>query len=61
MNSTDSKGNSTSSQLIDRQIAELNDWHGRMLAQLRNLILETITKPQLIKQYLFGTEVTTNW
>ena len=34
-----SKGGPTASQRITAQIAELNDWRGKMLADLRTLIL----------------------
>ena len=38
----------TASQLITNQIAELNDWRGAMLAQLRKLIHEA--DPELCRQ-----------
>jgi len=40
MKKADSKDGLTPSQLITNQIAELDDWRGKMLARLRKLILE---------------------
>jgi hypothetical protein len=40
MKKADSKDGLTPSQLIANQIAELDDWRGKMLARLRKLILE---------------------
>lgn len=49
MNKTDSKVDLTPSQHIDKQIKELTDWRGKLLARLRKLILET------------GPEITEDW
>jgi hypothetical protein len=38
--SATSKGSPTASQRITNQIAELTDWRGRLLAQLRKVIME---------------------
>ena len=38
------KGGPTASQRITAQIAELNDWRGKMLADLRTLILAAALK-----------------
>ena len=40
MKKTDSRDGMIPSQLITKQIAELDDWRGKMLARLRELILE---------------------
>ena len=52
-----SKGDLTASQLITNQIAELNDWRGTMLAQLRKLIHEA--DPQLTEEWKWNTAVWT--
>ena len=41
MKKTDSKGGVTASHHIDKQIKDLPDWRGKLLARLRKLILET--------------------
>ena len=43
------------SQLIDKRIAELNDWRGRMLARLRKLIKEAV--PDLVEEWKWDTPV----
>jgi hypothetical protein len=43
------------SQLITNQIAELGDWRGRMLAELRKVILEA--DPGIIEDWKWGTAV----
>ncbi len=45
----------TPSQLIDNQIAELSDWRGEMLAQLRRLIHEAA--PDATEEWKWGTAV----
>jgi hypothetical protein len=47
----------TASQLITNQIAELNDWRGAMLAQLRKLIHEA--DPELPEEWKWNTAVWT--
>jgi hypothetical protein len=47
----------TASQLITNQIAELNDWRGVMLAQLRKLIHEA--DPELTEEWKWNTAVWT--
>jgi len=47
MSKAESRHGPTPSQLIDKQIAELGDWRGKMLARLRKLILEAVpTSPR---------------
>ena len=58
MNKQPSKGEATASQLITNQIAELGDWRGRMLAQLRKLILEAA--PDITEEWKWGTGVWTH-
>ncbi len=43
------------SQLIDKQIAELGDWRGKMLARLRQLILEAA--PDITEEWKWDTAV----
>ncbi|MBI5351329.1 MAG: DUF1801 domain-containing protein [Chloroflexi bacterium] len=45
----------TPSQHIDKHIAELNDWRGKMLARLRKLVLEAA--PELAEEWKWGTPV----
>ena len=47
----------TASQLITNQIAELNDWRGAMLAQLRKLIHEA--DAELTEEWKWNTAVWT--
>src|SRR5829696_2203239 len=44
-----------SSQLIDNRIAELNDWRGKTLAQLRKLILDAV--PDMVEEWKWDTPV----
>jgi hypothetical protein len=46
------------SQLIDKQIADLPDWRGKMLAKLRKLINEV--DPNLVEGWKWGTAVWTH-
>jgi hypothetical protein len=52
---TDSKNDQTASQQIIEHIAELTDWRGKMLAHLRNLILEAA--PALTEEWKWETPV----
>jgi len=49
------KADSRASQLITNQIAELADWRGRMLSQLRKVILES--DPDLTEEWKWNTAV----
>jgi hypothetical protein len=51
------KGDSTASQLITKQIAELGDWRGTLLSRLRKLILET--DPDITEEWKWNTAVWT--
>jgi hypothetical protein len=51
------KADSRASQLIANQIAELADWRGRMLSQLRKVILES--DPELTEEWKWNTAVWT--
>jgi hypothetical protein len=51
----DSQENLSASQLISNRIAELTDWRGPLLAQLRALIIET--SPQITEEWKWGTAV----
>jgi len=53
-----SKATPNASQLITKQIADLSDWRGRMLAQLRRAILEAA--PGIAEEWKWGTAVWTN-
>ena len=55
MNKTDSKVDLTPSQHIDKQIKELTDWRGKLLARLRKLILETA--PEITEDWKWDTVV----
>jgi hypothetical protein len=46
------------SQLITRQIAELGDWRGKLLARLRKLILEA--DPDITEEWKWGSAVWTH-
>jgi hypothetical protein len=52
-----SKGGPTASQRITAQIAELNDWRGKMLADLRTLILAV--DPDIPEEWKWKTGVWT--
>ena len=58
MKKAQSKGASTPSQLITRQIAELGDWRGKLLARLRKLILEA--DPGIAEEWKWDTAVWTH-
>ncbi len=45
------------SELIDKQIAELGDWRGEMLARLRQLI--HMAAPEITEEWKWGTAVYT--
>jgi hypothetical protein len=47
----------TPSQKIDKQIKELTDWRGKLLARLRKLILETV--PEISEDWKWETAVWT--
>ncbi len=55
MKKADSKDSLTPSQLITNQIAELADWRGKMLAQLRKWIIEAA--PGITEEWKWGTPV----
>ena len=55
MKKADSKDGLTPSQLITNQIAELADWRGKMLAQLRKWIIEAA--PGITEEWKWGTAV----
>ncbi len=55
MKKSDSKDATTASQQIDKQIKELGDWRGKMLARLRKLILESA--PDITEEWKWGTAV----
>ena len=46
-----------SSERIDKQIAELADWRGQRVAQLRKLVLET--DPDITEEWKWDTAVWT--
>jgi len=55
MKKTTSSATPTPSQQITNQIAELADWRGKMLARLRQLILEAA--PGMTEEWKWGTAV----
>jgi hypothetical protein len=55
MKKTDTKDGMTPSQLITNQIAELADWRGKMLARLRELILQAA--PDITEEWKWDTAV----
>lgn len=55
MKKTDSKDDLSASQHIDKHIKELTDWRGKLLAQLRKLILEAA--PELTEEWKWDTPV----
>ena len=57
LDSAASKGGPTASQRITAQIAELNDWRGKMLADLRTLILAA--DPDITEEWKWNTAVWT--
>jgi len=58
MKKSDVKGDLTPSQRITRQIAELDDWRGAMLAHLRKVILEAA--PGMTEEWKWDTAVWMN-
>jgi hypothetical protein len=48
----------TSSELIDKQVAELDDWRGEMFVKLRKLIHEA--DPDITEEWKWGTGVWTH-
>jgi hypothetical protein len=55
MKNTNVKIDMTLSELISKQISNLSDWRGQLLAQLRNLILEAA--PDITEEWRWGTAV----
>ena len=55
MKKADSKDGMTPAQLITKQIAELADWRGKMLAQLRKLILAA--NSDMVEEWKWDTPV----
>lgn len=55
MKSTAPKDDRSPSELITRQIEELADWRGKLLAQLRKLVLDAA--PELTEEWKWGTAV----
>ncbi|MGH9338850.1 MAG: DUF1801 domain-containing protein [Acidobacteriota bacterium] len=51
-------GGPNASRLITNQITELDDWRGKMLAQLRQVIVDAA--PDLTEEWKWGTAVWTN-
>src|SRR5438093_13315498 len=58
MSKAESRHGPTPSQLIDKQIAALGDWRGKMLARLRKLILEAV--PDITEEWKWNTGVWTH-
>lgn len=58
MKKADSRVGQKPAQRITNQIAELGDWRGRMLAQLRKLILEADS--QITEEWKWNTAVWTH-
>jgi len=58
MKKASSKATPNASHLITKQIADLGDWRGRMLAQLRRAILGAA--PGITEEWKWGTAVWTN-
>jgi hypothetical protein len=57
MKKSDTKTGATPSQLIDKRIAELGDWRGKMLTRLRKLIHDA--SPELVEDWKWDTAVWT--
>jgi hypothetical protein len=56
MERPDSTGSQSASELIDRKIAELDDWRGEALSRMRGLIREAV--PEVIEEWKWmGTPV----
>ncbi len=49
METNNSKGTASPSQLIDARIAELNDWRGTVLSRLRTVIQEAL--PDVVEEW----------
>jgi hypothetical protein len=58
MKKASSKATPNASQLITKQIADLGDWRGRMLTQLRRAILGAA--PGITEEWKWGTAVWMN-
>ena len=58
MKKTSASGGLNPSELITNQIAELADWRGRLLARLRELVLDAA--PQITEEWKWGTAVWTH-
>jgi hypothetical protein len=56
--SATSKGSPTASQRITNQIAQLTDWRGRLLAQLRKVIIEA--DHEITEEWKWNTAVWTH-
>ncbi len=55
MKKAETTNDSTPSQHITNQIAELGDWRGQLLARLRKLILAA--DPDIVEEWKWGTPV----
>jgi hypothetical protein len=55
MKQADAKEDMSPSQLITNQIADLSDWRGKLLACLRELILDAA--PDITEEWKWGTAV----
>ena len=55
MKKADTRDTTTPAQQITNHIAELADWRGTMIAQLRQLILDT--DPAMVEEWKWGTPV----
>jgi hypothetical protein len=58
MSAARAKAEPTASDRITRQIEELPDWRGKVLARLRKLVLEAA--PELTEEWKWGTGVWTH-
>jgi hypothetical protein len=58
MKKTDSRGGPSPSQLITNQIADLGDWRGKMLARLREVILQADS--DITEEWKWSTAVWTH-
>jgi hypothetical protein len=57
MNETAIKKDMTPSELISKQISSLTDWRGKLIAQLRKLIIEV--DPDIVEEWKWCTPVWT--
>jgi len=55
MAKVDAKGGPSASKLISDQIAELGDWRGKMLEQLRKIVLGAA--PEITEEFKWGVPV----